>query len=130
MGLFGAHLFGNRRSCHEETDHQHRPKDQHPVPLSPNATPINVLFTITFTVELLGELRTWLTYPSRRPPALCETRLCSCSNLAATNRFSGSCCSARPKLPAMMGEIPTGSANCNALKAGGIAKSGREVYAA
>jgi hypothetical protein len=34
---------------------------QHPVPLSQSAMLINSLFTITFAVELLDELRAWLT---------------------------------------------------------------------
>jgi hypothetical protein len=58
---FKAHLFGRRLSSHGETNQQKRPTRQHPVPL-PNQMPINVLFTITFVVELLGEPRTWLTY--------------------------------------------------------------------
>jgi hypothetical protein len=61
MGLFRAHLFGSRRSYHDESDQQNCPTRQHPVPLSQSAMLINSLFTITFAVERPDELRTWLT---------------------------------------------------------------------
>jgi hypothetical protein len=61
MRLFEAHLFGSRRSSHDEANQQNCAMRQHPVPLSQSAMLINSLFTITFAVELLDELRAWLT---------------------------------------------------------------------
>jgi len=32
IGLTGTHLFGGGGGCHDETDHQDPPNDQHPIP--------------------------------------------------------------------------------------------------
>src|SRR5262245_47775452 len=86
MGPFKAHLLGRHLDRYGDANQQNRPTRQHPSPITMR---INVLFTITFTVELLGELRTWLTIQAAARRRHVESGLCYLLKPPSNEQFSG-----------------------------------------